>query len=393
MAKADIILGYLFTGVTSFIVFASSVSVFGESRDNGDLRGGVFYILREEGGDENEPLVYYYDLETETEREVGRLPLPLRSHTGLSVSSDAGKIVGCALIPFDKNEGPKVEVYALGRRISGEYELTEKQSYIVPVYPFRSVYDEWGNAIYLTCNDPLPLEEEDDGKFGLQDFKLKVTLAVIDLDEKTVTHYDITSEGDQTGVTSISERGIYVAKSKGLGFIKRGRFFSLINAEQISRYYSTATFPLISSDEEGFIAEGYKKPEEAFSLRYVSFAHPPHGDLGEVEFAIPKPEHGWGVFYQLTNTVSPYSSHCLFTKHFNDSKETEKSLYWELLALDTETWETESIFKKYGYNYALGNPPFVLGWVAPEKGSGSNKPSRYVYNNNFIYRPWSFGED
>ncbi|MEE8638823.1 MAG: hypothetical protein V3T41_00270, partial [bacterium] len=311
--------------ILALFLCASLTPVFGADNYNADLRGVIYYVLREERDNEIQPLIYSFDLESQTEREVGHIPRPLRSHTGLSVSSDGEKIVGCALIPSNKDEGPKVEVYVLERRSSGEYELTEKQSYIVPVYPFRSVYDEWGNAIYLTCSDPLPLEEEDKGKFGLQAFKLKVTLAIINLDKKTVADYDITSEGDQTGVIAVTERGIYFAGPKGLRFITRGRVFSLKNAQFLARYISV-NFPLILSDGGRFVIEGIKGPEDAFLVHYVSFARPSHGDLGEAEFAIPKPENGWGVFYQLTNTVSPYSGHCLFTKHFNDFKKTDKSL-------------------------------------------------------------------
>ena len=83
----------------------------------------------------------------------------------------------------------------------------------------------------------------------------------------------------------------------------------------------------------------------------------------------------------------------MFTKHFNDGKGTEKSFYWELLALDTTTWETMSIVKKYGEDYAIHNPPFVFGWIAPEEGTGGDTAYNYVHNNNFIYRPWSLGED
>lgn len=393
MSKGIFIKEGLYKGVTSFIIFAGGVSAFGDYLDYDYLKGTVFYVLREERDNKIQPLINSFDLESQTEREVGLLPLPLRSHTGLSVSSDGEKIVGCALVPFNKDEGPKVEVYALERRISGEYELTEKQSYVVPVYPFRSVYDEWGNAIYLTCNDPLPLEEEDKGKFGLQAFKLKVTLAIIDLDKKTVVDYDITYKGYYVGVNAISERGIYVGTHNGLRFIRRGRVFSLKNAEPITHYYSTAALPLILSGEEGFVVEGYKGRENAFLLHYVSFARRSDADLGEAEVAIPKPEHGWGVFYELTNTVSPYSGHCLFVKHFNDFKKTDTSLYWELLALDTKTWETKSLIKKYGFEYTLADPPFVFGWVAPEDENEAKKSPHYVHNNNFIYRPWSFGKE
>ncbi len=381
-------------GLLASLLGANPAPVCGIDGAAQDLKGTIYYVLREETDDGTEALIYSYDLASQTESEVGRLPLPLRSHTGLSVSSDGGKIVGCALIPFNKGEGPKVEVYMLDRRKpGGEYRLKDRQSYVVPVYPFRSVYDEWGNAIYLTCNDPLPLEEEDKGKFGLQAFKLKVTLAIIDLDKKTVEDYDVTYKGSYIGVNAISERGIYVGTHRGLRFIKRGRIFSLKDTELIIRYFSAPTLPLILSDEEGFLVEGYKGRENAFVLHYVSFIRPPHRDLGEAEFAIPKPENGWGVFYELTNTVSPYSGHFLFAKHFNDFKKTEKSLYWELVALDTKTWETKSIAKKYGYNYALGNPPFVFGWVAPEEPREGKTAPRYVHSSNFIYRPWSFGKD
>ena len=392
MVKTNIILRYLFTGVTSFIVCGSNVSVFGESLGKGDLKGRVFYILREEEREENQPLVFYYDLETGTEREVGRLPLPLRSHTGLSISSDGEKIVGCAVIPFDKDEGPKVEVYALGRLVSGEYELTEKQSYSVPVFPFRSVYDEWDNAVYLTCNEALPLEEKDGNRFGLQDFKLKVTLAVIDLDENALTSVDITSRGDQTGVSGVTERGIYLAGPEGMKFIRRGQLSLFKEAGFVSRYVSV-NFPLILYGGESFVIEGIKGPEDAFLLDYVPFTQFPRVGLGEAEFAIPKREKGYTPFYQLTNTVSPYSGHCLITKHYKDFEREDASLCWELLALDTTTWEITSIVKKYGGDYAIHNPPFVFGWIAPEEGTGGDTAHNYIHNNNFIYRPWSLGED
>ncbi len=359
----------------------------------GDLKGSVFYVINEEKAGSYEPVIYKYDLESAAEYKVGCLPMPLLNHIGLSISSDGEKVVGCAAVFDDESGTHRLGIYTMERNGLGGYKLTAAVDYYeLPPYPYKGVYDEWGDALYVTCHEPLPLEKGEGAIFGLQSFKIKATLAVVHLSTGLVEDYDITDEGYHVGVSSVTERVIYVGTASNLRFFKRGEPI-YIKGKKLSEYFDSGSFPLILSGEGGFVVAVTPGDKDAFLLHYVSFAHPPNGNLGEAEFVIPKREKGYAPFYQLTNTVSPYSGQCLITKHYKDFEREDTSLCWELVALDTATWETTSIVNKYGEDYAIHNPPFVFGWIAPELETGNGTAHGYVYNNNFMYRPWSLRDE
>jgi hypothetical protein len=377
--------------VVAAFVLANAGGGSAVTQGNGDLNGVVFFVTAEGNGDEGVPVVYKYDLLSKEERAVGYLPHPLLLHVGLSITSGAERIIGCVTSGISV-DAPGVGVYVLERNTYGNYDLVGGESYRVPEYPYKSVYDEWENKMYVTCFKPVPLEEKDIERFGLQAYKVRAALAIIDLTDGRIETYDISKEGYDIGVTSITERGIYVGTYNELLFIVRGGNFSLKKAAEKARYRGVRTFPLVLGDENGFVVEGHRGRDETFVIHYGSFTERPPGGLGEPEFTIKAPKRRVGEVYQLTNVVSPYSGHCLFVKYFNDFDGGE-NVYWELVALDTASWETKSVFKKYGFNYLTTNPPFVFGWVAPEEENEAKKSAHYVHNNNFIYRPWSYGEE